>query len=52
MTDKPAGVSAAFQAFLDSAPKHASAWSAAVQGLASASALDKKTAAIQAYDSN
>jgi alkylhydroperoxidase/carboxymuconolactone decarboxylase family protein YurZ len=44
MGDPLAGVSAAFRAFLTEAPKHAEAWNAAVQGLASATALDPKTA--------
>lgn len=46
MTDEPSSVSKAFQSFLDRAPQHASAWKAAVQGLATATALDKKTAAL------
>ena len=37
------GVSEAFSAFLASAPDHAKAWMEAVDGLASASALDEKT---------
>jgi len=44
MTDEPGSVSKGFQSFLDRAPKHASAWMAAVQGLDTATALDKKTA--------
>jgi alkylhydroperoxidase/carboxymuconolactone decarboxylase family protein YurZ len=44
MTGKMSGVSEAFQVFLDSAPTHAAAWQAAVQGIDVASALDKKTA--------
>ncbi|MBK8163890.1 MAG: carboxymuconolactone decarboxylase family protein [Gammaproteobacteria bacterium] len=36
-------MSDAFQIFLKEAPKHAQAWMDAVQGLAGASALDKKT---------
>lgn len=43
MTEEMKGVSNAFQAFLDAAPKHAAAWMAAVQGLDAASALDKKS---------
>jgi alkylhydroperoxidase/carboxymuconolactone decarboxylase family protein YurZ len=39
-------VSVPFQTFLAEAPKHSQAWSAAVQGLASASALDGKTSAL------
>jgi AhpD family alkylhydroperoxidase len=38
-----ARVSNAFQTFMSEAPKHAEAWAAAVQGLDTASALDKKT---------
>ena len=39
-------VSNAFQAFMAEAPGHAQAWGAMVQGLAQASALDAKTAAL------
>ena len=39
-------VSTAFQTFMNEAPKHALAWSALVQELASASALDKKTSSL------
>jgi alkylhydroperoxidase/carboxymuconolactone decarboxylase family protein YurZ len=39
------GVSKALEAFMKEAPHHAQAWSAAVQGLARASALDAKTSA-------
>jgi alkylhydroperoxidase/carboxymuconolactone decarboxylase family protein YurZ len=39
-------VSNAFQAFMTEAPQHAQAWGAMVQGLAAASALDKKTSAL------
>jgi alkylhydroperoxidase/carboxymuconolactone decarboxylase family protein YurZ len=46
MSDPQPLVSRAFQTFMSEAPQHAQAWSAAVQGLASASALDKKTAAL------
>lgn len=46
MTTQPGNVSKAFQSFREEAPKHASAWMAAVQGLASATALDRKTAAL------
>jgi alkylhydroperoxidase/carboxymuconolactone decarboxylase family protein YurZ len=40
------GVSQAFQAFLDEAPRHSSAWMAAVQALDGANALDRKTSAL------
>ena len=43
MTEKMSGVSQAFQLFLDAAPEHSGAWMAAVHGLDTASALDKKT---------
>ena len=46
MTAQPTLVSKAFQAFMNEAPKHAQAWSGAVQGLSTASALDQKTAAL------
>ena len=46
MTQQPSLVSSAFQSFKAEAPAHAQAWSAMVQGLAGASALDKKTAAL------
>ena len=39
-------ISNAFQTFMQEAPRHAQAWGAMVQGLASASALDKKTSAL------
>ena len=39
-------ISPAFQAFMTEAPRHAQAWSGAVQGLAAASALDAKTSAL------
>ena len=39
-------VSNAFQVFMTSAPKHSQAWMAAVHGLDTASALDKKTEAL------
>jgi alkylhydroperoxidase/carboxymuconolactone decarboxylase family protein YurZ len=42
----PAGVSPAFQSFLDEAPEHARAWMTAVQALGAASALDAKTGAL------
>ncbi len=43
MSDQKSLVSNAFQTFMNEAPQHAQAWGAAVQGLAGASALDKKT---------
>lgn len=43
MSDPTSGVSQAFQAFLHAAPKHAATWATAVEGFATASALDKKT---------
>lgn len=43
---RDSGVSAAFQTFLREAPGHAEAWGNLVQGLANASALDDKTAAL------
>ncbi len=43
MTNPQPSVSNAFQLFMSEAPLHAQAWMAAVQGLDSASALDKKT---------
>lgn len=39
-------ISSGFQTFKTDAPAHAEAWAAMVQGLAGASALDKKTAAL------
>ncbi len=39
-------ISNAFQIFLKEAPGHAQAWGAMVQGLGTASALDKKTSAL------
>lgn len=39
-------VSKAFQAFQSEAPGHAQAWGMMVQGLANASALERKTAAL------
>ncbi len=44
MSDQSSLISKAFQAFMTKAPQHAQAWGTMVQGLASASALDKKTA--------
>jgi alkylhydroperoxidase/carboxymuconolactone decarboxylase family protein YurZ len=46
MSNEASGISNAFQTFLEQAPKHSSAWMAAVRGLADASALDRKTAAL------
>jgi|SRR3990172_3352230 len=46
MPEQPPLISKAFQAFLTEAPKHAQAWSSAVQGLAGATALDDKTSAL------
>ncbi|MCJ7702871.1 MAG: hypothetical protein MUO62_14910 [Anaerolineales bacterium] len=45
MSDKNL-VSNAFQVFISEAPEHAQAWAGLVQGLAGASALDKKTQAL------
>jgi AhpD family alkylhydroperoxidase len=44
MSDQSTLISKAFQAFMTEAPQHAQAWGTMVQGLAGASALDKKTA--------
>ncbi len=44
MTDPQSSVSKAFQLFMSEAPEHAQALVAAVKGLDSACALDKKTA--------
>jgi alkylhydroperoxidase/carboxymuconolactone decarboxylase family protein YurZ len=46
MSDSPPSISVAFQTFMAEAPEHAQAWGAMVQGLAHASSLDKKTAAL------
>ena len=46
MPEQPPLISKAFQAFMTEAPKHAQAWSSAVQGLAGATALDEKTSAL------
>jgi alkylhydroperoxidase/carboxymuconolactone decarboxylase family protein YurZ len=46
MSDQPSLISSAFQVFLSEAPQQAQAWGAMVQGLANASALDKKTSAL------
>ena len=43
MNEQPTTISNAFQLFMREAPGHAQAWMTAVQGLDSASALDKKT---------
>ena len=43
MSDQSGHISEAFQAFLKEAPQHAQAWMQCVQGLAAASALDRKT---------
>ncbi len=43
MTDQQSLISNAFQTFMREAPDHAKVWGAAVQGLDSASKLDKKT---------
>ena len=46
MSGKPPQISKAFQTLMTEAPRHAQAWSSAVQGLAGASALDAKTSAL------
>lgn len=46
MSDQPSLISNAFQTFMSEAPQHAQAWGTMVQGLASASALEKKTSAL------
>lgn len=46
MGNKHPLISNAFQTFMSEAPQQAQAWGKLVQGLASASALDKKTAAL------
>lgn len=46
MSEQPSLVSSAFQAFMKEAPGQAQAWGGMVQGLAGASALDPKTAAL------
>jgi alkylhydroperoxidase/carboxymuconolactone decarboxylase family protein YurZ len=46
MTSQRTLISVAFQTFMREAPQHAQAWGAMTQGLAIASALDKKTAAL------
>lgn len=46
MSNQGSLVSNAFQTFAREAPQHAAAWHGLVQGLAGASALDPKTAAL------
>jgi alkylhydroperoxidase/carboxymuconolactone decarboxylase family protein YurZ len=46
MGDQQSLISSAFQTFMSEAPQHAQAWGTMVQGLASASALEKKTSAL------
>ena len=46
MSDQSSLISKAFQAFASEAPQHAQAWGSMAQGLAAASALDKKTSAL------
>jgi AhpD family alkylhydroperoxidase len=46
MGDQSSLVSNAFQTFMREAPQHAQAWGGMIQGLADASALDKKTSAL------
>jgi alkylhydroperoxidase/carboxymuconolactone decarboxylase family protein YurZ len=46
MSEQKSLVSNAFQTFMSEAPQHARAWGSMVQGLGSASALDKKTSAL------
>jgi alkylhydroperoxidase/carboxymuconolactone decarboxylase family protein YurZ len=46
MTDPQSTMSKAFQLFMSEAPEHAQFWMAAVKGLDSACALDKKTEAL------
>ena len=43
MSNQQPAVSNAFHTFMTEAPKHAQVWMTAVQGLDTASALDKKT---------
>jgi alkylhydroperoxidase/carboxymuconolactone decarboxylase family protein YurZ len=43
MSNQPMLISKAFQTFMSDAPQHAKAWSALVQDLSKASALDAKT---------
>jgi alkylhydroperoxidase/carboxymuconolactone decarboxylase family protein YurZ len=46
MDEQQSLISKAFQTFMSEAPQHAQAWGSMVQGLANASALDKKTSAL------
>ncbi|MCG3207187.1 MAG: hypothetical protein FOGNACKC_00787 [Anaerolineae bacterium] len=46
MNNQPSLISNAFQIFMSEAPQHSQAWGAMLQGLANASALDNKTAAL------
>lgn len=46
MNDQTPSISTAFQAFQKEAPQHAQAWGGMVQGLAEASALDRKTSTL------
>jgi alkylhydroperoxidase/carboxymuconolactone decarboxylase family protein YurZ len=46
MSDQSSLISNAFATFMKEAPQHAQAWGTMVKGLADASALDKKTAAL------
>jgi len=46
MGEQKSLISNAFQTFMSDAPEHALAWGGMVQGLGSASALDKKTSAL------
>jgi alkylhydroperoxidase/carboxymuconolactone decarboxylase family protein YurZ len=46
MSEPNSLVSNAFMTFMKEAPQHAQSWGAMVQGLANASALDPKTAAL------
>ena len=46
MSDQKSLISNAFQTFVNEAPQHAQAWGGMVQGMGSASALDKKTSAL------
>jgi alkylhydroperoxidase/carboxymuconolactone decarboxylase family protein YurZ len=46
MSDQPKGISPAFRAFMNDAPKHAQVWGQMVNGVAEASALDDKTKAL------
>lgn len=46
MSNQSSLISNAFQTFMQEAPQYAQAWGIMVQGLANASALDKKTATL------